>query len=218
MMKRLKQYLYLYFTDHGILRALYKNFHRLPGDLYRCNQPSPRQLKLYKERYGIRTVVNLRGGDTSNPSWQLESDACQKLGLTLVNLRLLSRSFPEPHQVLEACEVIRNIEYPALVHCKSGADRAGFFSTLYRVVRLGEPVEQAIEEMGIRYGHISWAQTGVLDEFFWAYRDSLAVNPRSLASWMENGYERERVKAKSSNRGLVKNLGNFLVNRVLHRE
>ena len=85
----LKKYFYLYVTDHGFLRALYSNLHRLPGGLYRCNQPSPRKLAQYKNRFGIKTVVNLRGGDKKNPAWQLEAQACDELGLNLVNLRIL---------------------------------------------------------------------------------------------------------------------------------
>ena len=38
----------------------------LPGEVYRSAQPNPRLLRRWKEAYGIRTVVNLRG-ESSRP-------------------------------------------------------------------------------------------------------------------------------------------------------
>ena len=38
-----------------------------------------------------------------------------------------------------ARELFRTIEYPVLIHCKSGADRAGMMAVLYRHFHLGEP-------------------------------------------------------------------------------
>lgn len=215
----LKKYFYLYVTDHGFLRALYSNLHRLPGGLYRCNQPSPRKLAQYKNRFGIRTVVNLRGGDKKNPAWQLEAQACDELGLNLVNLRILSRSFPKREEVLQAVRAMSEIEYPAIVHCKSGADRAGFFCVLYRMIKLGEPVEFAMQELGPRYGHFAWGETGVLDSFFDLFKGTKDVSRGLLfQEWLSKHYERVEAKKTTLSRGLKRSVGNFLVNKILHRE
>jgi protein tyrosine phosphatase (PTP) superfamily phosphohydrolase (DUF442 family) len=215
----LKKYFYLYVTDHGFLRAIFSNLYRLPGDLYRCNQPSPARLAKYKQKYGIKTVINLRGGDKKNPAWQLESEACAKLGLRLVNLKILSRSYPKREEVLAAIRTMTEIEYPAIVHCKSGADRAGFFCVLYRMMRLGESVDRAIRELGSRYGHFSWGETGVLDNFFSLFTEAKACNRGLLfLDWLDHCYERLQAKEKTPARSFRTTLGNFLVNKVLHRE
>lgn len=216
----LSQYFYLYIVDHGVLRLLYSNLHRLPGALYRSNQPSPAQLRRYRRRFGIKTVFNVRGGDRSNPAWQLEAKECEALGIKLVDLRILSRSCPYVSDLLAIKEAIAQAEFPALVHCKSGADRAGFFSVLYRVFRLGEPVEVAVDELSLRYGHVRWAQTGILDRFFEEFshdRRNTDIGLR-FEDWAANAYDRERLKLKFRPRGLLHQLGSFVVDRILRRE
>jgi protein tyrosine/serine phosphatase len=211
---------YLYLLDHGFLRLLYSNFYRLPGGLYRTNQPTPSQLRRYKKRYGIKTVFNLRGGNEDNPAWQLEREACDKLGIKMIDLRLLSRSFPYVEDIQAAREAITTAEYPALVHCKSGADRAGLFSVLYRVFRLGEPVEQASSELGLKYGHIRWARTGSLDQFLLEYlKDRKRENRQMrLEEWLVTLYDRDSLKRTRPERGLLERCSNFVVDRILKRE
>src|SRR5262245_34652810 len=47
---------------HGGYVLVGPNFHTvIPGAIYRCGQPSGRQLKRLVRKLGIRTVVNLRG-------------------------------------------------------------------------------------------------------------------------------------------------------------
>ena len=53
-----------------------------------------------------------------------------------------------------------------LMHCKSGADRAGLMSVLYRFLHEGVPLKEAKKELSLKYGHIRQAHTGILDYFF----------------------------------------------------
>ncbi len=49
-------------VDHAILRLSWRNWGVVePGRLYRSNHPLPWQLAQAKRRYGLRSVVNLRG-------------------------------------------------------------------------------------------------------------------------------------------------------------
>ncbi len=110
-------------------------------------------------------------------------------------------------------EIIQTIELPAVVHCKSGADRAGFFSVLYRHYRLGEPIERASKELALKYGHSKSAKTGVLDYFF----ETFTANrePRqSFTAWFGSGFDREALQASFQPRGLA----DWVVDRLLRRE
>ena len=209
---------YLYLVDHGFLRLLYANFHALRGGLYRTNQPTPRQLRRYQRDLGIKTVINLRGGDVNNPAWQLERKTCDQLGLKMVDLQLFSRSFPHIHTIEKIKFVVESAEYPALVHCKSGADRAGLFSVLYRIYHLKEPVSEARKELSWRYGHIRWARTGVVDLFFDSYEESNSDSPIPFHEWLLTCYDRESLKASYPEQGLLHRLGNFILDRLVHRE
>ena len=44
----IKNYLALYFIDHGFVRAVYTNMHKVSEGLFRSSQPSPRQLENIK--------------------------------------------------------------------------------------------------------------------------------------------------------------------------
>ena len=151
---------YLWWGDHAFLRKLVKNRHWVDqGRLLRGNQPSPTQLQALKAQ-GIKTIINLRGGDGSFSV--LERDACNRLGLTLVDHVVTSREIPTRDRVLGAKAMFAMIEYPAFIHCKSGADRAGLMSALYVHFQLGQPIRQAMKQLSWRYLHARIGKTGVL--------------------------------------------------------
>ncbi len=207
-------YLDMLFVDHGIFRVIYNNLYALPGGLYRSSQPSPGQISKYQRKLGIRTIINLRGADDTR-RYALEAEACERLGIRLIDFKgILSRSAPYAHVVKEAQALFDSIEYPALIHCKSGADRAGFAAALYRMFRLNEPVAQAMAELSWKYGHLKGSKTGILDFFFEEYLIANASAPVDFFAWLEQTYDRDQLKEAFHTRGWA----DFLVDRVLHRE
>jgi len=145
-------------------------------------------------RKGIRTIVNMRG-ERDCGSYRLEKAACARNGIELINFSLLrSRSAPSKESLHRTKELLEKIEYPALVHCKSGADRAGLFSSLYLVFQEGLPVELAMRQLGIRYGHIKQADTGVLDRFFERYVAYNSIMPTPFLTWVDSIYDPDELK------------------------
>lgn len=211
--QKFRDFLELTFIDHGFLRALYDNRFRLAGGLYRVNQPSPRRLTQYKQRYGIKTVINLRGQNNQLGWYRLEESACKALGLRLINTQIFSRGLMDAERLQELQAIIRDMELPALVHCKSGADRAGFFAVLYRHYRLGEPIETACQELALKYGHSKSAKTGVLDYFFEAFLLA-RVARQSFSDWTHSVFDRESLQAAFRPRGPA----DWVVDRLLRRE
>lgn len=158
----------LIWTDHGFLRARFSNFHWIePGVMARANQPSPQQIARYAEQ-GFKTILNLRGpSDTGY--YALEREACERHGIEMIDARMLSRDPPSHAQILRAKELFETIRYPALMHCKSGADRAGAMAVLYKHLKMGVPVEDAVEQLRLKYLHVKQGKTGVIDYFFERY-------------------------------------------------
>lgn len=164
---RLRAYLDFVFGDHAFLRLGFENAHWISPEMVRANQPWPFQLRWWKAR-GIKTVINLRG-ESDAGHFVLEREACRRLGLTLAPFKVYSREAPTREIVLEARRLFETIEYPALMHCKSGADRAGVMSVLYAHFRLGLPISEAARQLSMRYGHFRQGHTGVLDYAFERY-------------------------------------------------
>ena len=211
---RFLAYLDMLFVDHGIFRVIYNNLHALPGGLYRSSQPSPGQIRKYHRTIGLRTIINLRGADDSR-RYALEAEECRRLGIELIDFKgIMSRSAPYAEVVSEAQKLFDRIEYPALIHCKSGADRAGFAAALYRMFRLKAPVQDAMGELSWKYGHLKGSKTGILDFFFEEYLIANAREPIEFMTWLATIYERDALKEAFHTRGWA----DFLVDRVLHRE
>src|SRR5258706_15402344 len=149
---RLRNHLDYLWKDHAYLRLGFQNDYWISAELVRRNQPWPPQLAAWKDR-GIKTVVNLRGGfDASFHA--LEKDACRRLGLEMVNFTVTSREVPSREQMLGAKRLYETIAYPALIHCKSGADRAGIMSVLYMHFSQGRTIREAMDQLHLRYLHV----------------------------------------------------------------
>ena len=168
--------------DHAFLRRWFMNAHWLGPDLVRTNQPSPRQLAYWKTQ-GIRTVINLRGA-RDEAYYALEKAACARLGLTLIDAPLDSRDPPQKDRVHRARELFRTIEYPVLIHCKSGADRAGMMAVFYRHFHLGEPISEAIRQLDKKYLK-EVEPTGVS---FIDWVDSDAYDPKAIRAEFKAGW------------------------------
>jgi protein tyrosine phosphatase (PTP) superfamily phosphohydrolase (DUF442 family) len=205
-------YLDMLFIDHGVLRLIYVNRHRLGEHAWRSAQPAPHHIRALA-RDGIRTIVNLRGERLCGSYW-LEQHACRQYGIELVNFQVRSRAAPSREELKGARGLFERIRYPMLMHCKSGADRVGLMSVLYLFMREGVPLDQARKELSLRYGHIRQADTGILDYFFDRYLQDNARRPMPFFEWVDTVYDPDELKRSFVAQGWA----NRLVDSVLRRE
>lgn len=199
-------------ADHGVFRLFYQNRHRIDAAMWRSAQPAPHDLE-WAAKNGIRTIVTLRGG-RSFGSWPLQKEACERLGLALVELPLYSRAVPSKEAIHQAKRTFDEIAYPALMHCKSGADRAGLAAALYLILKRGAPVEVAQRQLHLRYGHVKSAKTGILDAFLERYRTEGAAAGMGFLEWVDTRYEPEAI-AESYRSTLWTDV---VIDKVLRRE
>jgi protein tyrosine/serine phosphatase len=181
-------------NDHAYLRIFFRNANWVSDELVRTNQPWPFQLKRWKAA-GIKTIINLRGGFDGS-FYALEKQACEKLGLKLVNFTATSRDVPSAENIRGVRELFDTIEYPALIHCKSGADRAGIMSVFYMHFRRGQPVRQALSQLSPRYLHTRAGKPGVLDYIFERYFAEAEPKGISFFDWTQSdAYDPVKIKA-----------------------
>ncbi|MHA6289397.1 fused DSP-PTPase phosphatase/NAD kinase-like protein [Maricaulis sp. CAU 1757] len=199
--------------DHGILRQRFTNMHEVGGGMWRSNQPSPQRLEELAGQ-GFKTILNIRGTQPGVCYYDLEKEACERYGLTMIDMPFGSREAPYVDRIQRAVGIFKTIDCPALIHCKSGADRAGLISVIYALAHLKMPYEEAIQHLSLRYLHVKAGKTGVLDHFFETYRRYNERTPIKFMDWVENVYDREAVQAEFMSSWW----GNFLTDRVLRRE
>ena len=152
---------YQRWMDHGFLRLFWTNMHRIAPDVWRSNHPTPRRFARLSAM-GIRTIVSLRGSGTA-PWALLEQEACAAAGITFETVALKSRAAAPKAELQKLIALFRRVEKPLLIHCKSGADRAGLASAIYLLVIEKRPLAEARRMLSLRYVHLKWTKTGVLD-------------------------------------------------------
>jgi len=210
--ERVRAWADLLFVDHGILRLVHLNRHRITPSLWRSAQPSPVDIARMA-RQGLKTIVNLRGG-RSHGAWQLERDAAERHGITVVDFVLRSREAPDRDVLLGLPEFFASLQYPALAHCKSGADRAGLFAALYLMVVEKADTARAFRELTLLKGHFRYAQAGILDAFLEAYRRDGEQQGKPFLDWVREDYDPEALMRAFR----PKALASLISDRILRRE
>ncbi len=199
-------------ADHAIFRLAWHNWATVvPGRLYRSNHPTPSRLRAAVERHGLRTLINLRGRRHCG-SDALSRSAAAELGLHHVDMAFESRGAPHSERILRFASLYRAIETPALMHCKSGADRAGLAAGLVVLFEGGSSAE-ALRQLSWRFGHFNRSRTGVLDAFFRRYAEQ-AEGRVPFLYWVEHDYDEMALKRDFVAHGL----SSFVTDKILRRE
>jgi protein tyrosine/serine phosphatase len=189
------------FVDHAVFRLAWSNLAPVvPGRLYRCNHPTPGRLRRLTSELGLRTVINLRGA-TGNGSDALSREAARELGLDFIDMPLESRGAPHRDRILRLHEIYRTARMPALVHCKSGADRAGLAAGLILLFE-GAPAAVAMRQLSLRFGHIKQAKTGILDAFFLRWQRE-GEGRKPFLDWVRDDYSEAQLRQDFHANGLA---------------
>jgi len=199
-------------VDHAVFRLAWSNFAEVvPGKLYRCNHPTPGRLAALKRRYGLKTLINLRGHRKCG-SDALSRTAAEQLGLTHIDMAFESRGAPHRDRILRFASLYQNLQRPALMHCKSGADRAGLAAGL-AILFEGGTAAQALNQLSWRFGHFSRARTGILDAFLMLYAQQ-AEGRLAFLDWVRDEYDETRLRETFK----AGRFATFLTDAVLKRE
>lgn len=200
------------FVDHGVFRLVWSNWATVvPDRMYRCNHPQAWRLAAAKRRLGIKTVINLRGRRFCG-SDALSREAAAKLGLHHVDMAFESRGAPHRDRILRFAGICDTLVEPAVMHCKSGADRAGLAAGLFLLFN-GGTSRDALRQLSPRFGHWSRARTGILDAFFLRFAEE-AEGRIPFLEWVKTEYDEAALKRDFVAGGLSA----FVVDRVLRRE
>jgi hypothetical protein len=165
----------------------------IPGAVYRCSQPTPKRLEKLVRKYHIRTVVNLRGCCDPAKWYLVESRASARLDLSQEDLPFSAGRLPSVPVIRHLVEVLDRSERPLLLHCHQGVDRTGMASAMALLLYTDTDLDEALRQLGPRYGHLPLGRTGNIDRFFELYREwlteqGLPHTPANFRRWVEHDY------------------------------
>jgi protein tyrosine/serine phosphatase len=159
----------LAYTGYTIYEA---NFHTIVvGEAYRSGQMNASELAQTIQKYGIKSILNLRGENLTTDWHQAEIATSAKLNVVHYDRSLGSGTPLTLEQMDELVALLRQSPKPVLIHCYGGADRSGLVSALYCFAIEGQKPEEADRQLSIWDGHVPLIRPKVIamDASFWRY-------------------------------------------------
>jgi protein tyrosine/serine phosphatase len=142
----------------GALAAVHldNNFHAIvAGEAYRSGQPSPDQIKAYREKFHIASIINLRGAQPGSGWYDAEVRAANELGIQHLDFAMSARKALTPERSRALIAMMKSAAKPVLIHCQAGSDRTGLAAALYMAAVAGIDEETSEAQLSIRFGHFA---------------------------------------------------------------
>jgi len=162
-----------YFFQHYDHRNYLFNLGEVvPGKIYRSGQLKVDNLEEVVKKYGIKSIVCLRGKEDSDVT-----ALAKQLGVKIIGIELTAKRPPKPEQLGLIMKVLSGSSFnpsdysgvirqqlgldgdsvklspPYIIHCAAGADRTGYIVAVYRICFQGWTPQKARLEM-LRYFHL----------------------------------------------------------------
>ena len=120
------------------------NFGRVNDHYFRGAQPEGQDYADLKA-LGIRTVIDLTGGDDASVS---EPGVVKNLGVNFVRIPMSTHETPSAEKVARFLSLVEDpANQPVYVHCQGGRHRTGVMTAAYRITDDGWTADRAFSEM-----------------------------------------------------------------------
>jgi protein tyrosine phosphatase (PTP) superfamily phosphohydrolase (DUF442 family) len=117
------------------------------GAFYGSRQMSGKAFDSTIKKYGIKTVINLRGGNPGSTWYDEEIAACKNNNAAHFDLGWSKNSIPNPESLAKFIAIIETEGKPFLAHCEGGTHRTGTAAAIYLLLK-GESVTTARKQFG----------------------------------------------------------------------
>ncbi len=159
--------LFLYIKEQG-------NFHTITlGEAYRSAQMDRDELEYYINKYRLKSIVNLRGKNPDSDWYIEEVKVSSEHGIAHYDVALSASRELTAKEIQALMEICNSAPRPILIHCKSGADRSGLVSAMWKVIVDKKSKTEAKKQLSIIYGHIPIGPTSAMDHFFEKWRPEI---------------------------------------------
>ena len=133
------------------------NFHTVEEEkFYRCKQLSAERFEHYINKFGIKTIVNLRG-ESDSGWWHDEKTIAHKHGVQHFDLPLSPFNPPSIEEILALLYIYETTPRPILIHCLQGADRTGLAAAMWVLDQQEKSNDEAEKQFSLFYRHAELA-------------------------------------------------------------
>jgi len=155
----------LFFADSWIKG----NFHVITeNQAYRSRQLDKKLLTHYINKYGIKTIINLRGAEPGKDWYDDEINVCSAYGIKHYDLDMAMDREPSDEQIETLIGFFKTAPRPVFIHCLGGSDRTGLAATLWKIVVDKQDKKKAAKHMLFFYGHMPFGKARPLDKWLWS--------------------------------------------------
>lgn len=146
------------------------------GKVYQSAQMGPGALERAVERYGLRSVLDLRYAKEAPEQRAEEIETLERLGVRY--LHLPTDQVPDLEDVDRFLELASDPEnLPMLIHCKHGEGRSVLFSALYRIEFEGWDNDEARKASRLLHFRGSFSREAPKGRFLMEYEPRLGEKP-----------------------------------------
>jgi protein tyrosine phosphatase (PTP) superfamily phosphohydrolase (DUF442 family) len=146
------------------------------GKVYRSAQMGPGALEGAVEKYGLRSVLDLRYAKEEPGQRAREIETLERLGVRY--LHLPTDQVPRLETVDRFLELASDPEnLPMLIHCKHGEGRSVLFSALYRIEFEGWDRDEARKASRLLHFRGSFSRDAPKGRFLLEYQPRLDESP-----------------------------------------
>jgi protein tyrosine phosphatase (PTP) superfamily phosphohydrolase (DUF442 family) len=142
----------------------------------------------------IKSVLNLRGPNPSEPWYRDELATSREAGVTQVDLAMSSCLWMSRAQLRMLVYALDTAEYPLLIHCAWGSERTGLVSAFAELLRPGSTIDDARAQFSISHLFVRVNDGKVMAEHLdqyvsWLRLNHLVHDPANFRRWVDEGFE-----------------------------
>jgi hypothetical protein len=164
-----------------------------PGTVYRSGQmPGSALAQIIRERR-IKTVLNLRGPNPSEPWYREELAATLNQGATHIDIAMSSCLWMSRVQLRTLVDTLETAERPLLIHCAWGSERTGLAAAIAELLRPGGALSDARAQFSIQYLFVRMNDGQVMAEHLdqyenWLQKAKLSHTPANFQRWVNEEF------------------------------
>jgi protein tyrosine/serine phosphatase len=130
------------------------NFHEVvTGRLYRSAQLDKEALDFFVKKFGIKTIVNLRGRHAGSRWWREETKFAKENSVKHFDVPMSSSKPPSRQNLLKLLKIFKDAPAPVLVHCMSGTNRTGEAAAIWLLEKEKSEKSEALEQLSDKFGY-----------------------------------------------------------------